>query len=66
MLLVVKAGETNRQAAMQARRQLEAAKSRVLGVVLNEVDLSNRAYGYYYYRRSYARYGVYGTRDKTA
>jgi len=66
VLLVVKAGATNRHAALQARRQLEAAKARMLGVVLNEVDLSNRAYGYYYYRRSYARYGVYGSRDKAA
>ena len=66
VLLVVKAGATNRHAALQARRQLEAAKARVLGVVLNEVDLSNRAYGYYYYRRTYSRYEAYGSGDTKA
>jgi polysaccharide biosynthesis transport protein len=64
VLLIIKAGATSRHAALQARRQLEAAKSRILGVVLNEVDLTNRAYGYYYYHRTYARYGQYRTDSK--
>jgi len=66
VLLVVKAGATSRHAALQARHHLEAAKANVRGVVLNEVDLSSRAYGYYYYHRTYARYGQYQSNSKSA
>jgi polysaccharide biosynthesis transport protein len=61
VVLVVKAGETTRDAAMHARRQLVTAKARLFGVVVNAIDFSNPAYGYEYYYRNYYRYGyTYG------
>jgi succinoglycan biosynthesis transport protein ExoP len=62
VVLVIKAGETTREAAMHARRQLATAKARLFGVVVNAIDFSNPAYGYEYYYRNYYRYGyTYGT-----
>jgi capsular exopolysaccharide synthesis family protein len=61
VVLVIKAGETTRDSAMHARRQLAAAKARLFGVVVNAIDFSNPAYGYDYYYRNYYRYGyTYG------
>jgi succinoglycan biosynthesis transport protein ExoP len=61
VVLVVKAGETTRDAAMHARQQLVTAKARLFGVVVNAIDFSNPAYGYNYYYRNYYRYGyTYG------
>jgi capsular exopolysaccharide synthesis family protein len=61
VVLVVKAGETTRDSAMHARRQLLGAKARLFGVVVNAIDFSNPAYGYDYYYRNYYRYGyTYG------
>jgi capsular exopolysaccharide synthesis family protein len=61
VVLVVKAGETTRDSATHARRQLASAKARLFGVVVNAIDFSNPAYGYEYYYRNYYRYGyTYG------
>jgi capsular exopolysaccharide synthesis family protein len=61
VVLVVKAGETTRDSASHARRQLTTAKVRLVGVVVNAIDFSNPAYGYDYYYRNYYRYGyTYG------
>jgi len=61
VVLVVKAGETTRESAIHARRQLTGAKARLIGVVVNAIDFSNPAYGYDYYYRNYYRYGyTYG------
>ncbi len=61
VVLVVKAGETTRDAATHARRQLATANARLVGVVVNAIDFSNPAYGYEYYYRNYYRYGyTYG------
>jgi succinoglycan biosynthesis transport protein ExoP len=61
VVLVVKAGETTREAGLHARRQLMSAKARLFGVVVNAIDFSNPAYGYDYYYRNYYRYGyTYG------
>lgn len=62
VLLVVQAGSTTRDAAAHAHRHLMSAKARLLGVILNEIDFSNPAYGYqYYYYQNYSRYGyAYG------
>jgi capsular exopolysaccharide synthesis family protein len=58
VILIVKGAQTRREAAAHARRQLVAAKCRLLGVVVNEIDFSNPGYGYqYYYYRKYSRYG---------
>jgi polysaccharide biosynthesis transport protein len=61
VVLIIKAGETTREAAVHARRQLTSAKARLIGVVVNAIDFSNPAYGYEYYYRNYYRYGyTYG------
>jgi capsular exopolysaccharide synthesis family protein len=61
VVLVIKAGETTRESATYARRQLTSAKARLLGVIVNAIDFSNPAYGYDYYYRNYYRYGyTYG------
>jgi polysaccharide biosynthesis transport protein len=62
VLLVVKGSQTTKESALLAHRQLKAAKAKLLGVIINEIDFSNAAYGYqYYYYREYARYGyTYG------
>jgi len=64
VILVVKGGRTTRDAASHAQRQLGSANARLLGVIVNEIDFSNPAYGYqYYYYRNYSRYGYsYGDR----
>lgn len=49
VLLVVRAGYTDRQAARQARINLQRVGARILGVVLNDVELRSGRYGYYYY-----------------
>ncbi len=56
-LLVLKAGETSRDAAVRTTRALVDVKARVFGAVLNDLDLEDRRYGqyYYYYRSGYYR-----------
>lgn len=61
-VLVVKANATIRAQAKQALRALRDANARVLGCILNDVDLQSRTSGSYY--ASYYRYGsYYGERD---
>jgi len=57
VLLLAKAGKTSKDAVARARRSLDDVDARVVGAVLNAVDLSDRASGYYYYY--YERYGGY-------
>jgi capsular exopolysaccharide synthesis family protein len=47
VVLVVKESQTTRQLAITARTRLAEAKARVLGVVLNDVDLSKDGNHYY-------------------
>jgi succinoglycan biosynthesis transport protein ExoP len=57
VLFVVGAEMPTRHAARSALEQLGAAKARLLGAVLNRVDLEHNAYYYsHYYRPEYARY----------
>lgn len=48
-VFVVRAFKTSRQLARQGLRILQDVDARVVGAVLNAVDLSNREYGYYHY-----------------
>jgi capsular exopolysaccharide synthesis family protein len=65
VLLVVRSGETPKEAFTRTRDLLASVKSRVLGVVLNAVDSSSPDYyySYRYYPYSYGGYGREG-RDK--
>jgi len=55
VVLVVKGASTPRKVVVDARRRLSAVGARMLGVVLNNVDVTNGDY-YYYYNRSYSPY----------
>ena len=59
VLLVVRSGQTPKDAFTRARDQLGAVKCRLLGVVLNAVDSSSPDY-YYSYRYYPYSYGAYG------
>jgi capsular exopolysaccharide synthesis family protein len=56
VLLVVKPGTTKLAAARQAVDQLRRVNANLLGIVLNEVDLSRRKYYYHYYKGYYYHY----------
>ena len=61
VLFLVRANHTDRGAVMHAVSQLEYAKAKILGFVLNDVNMEKTHYGYKQYRYSrYSRYGRYG------
>jgi len=63
VLLVVRANSTNRDMILRAKQQLETVNSRIIGVVLNSVDLKKERYYYnYYYYYYYSSY--YGYEEK--
>jgi capsular exopolysaccharide synthesis family protein len=57
VVLVIKAAQTSRELARRAVRQLRDIKARVLGAVINDLDLAHRDYGYYYYQQYRYYYG---------
>ena len=57
VLFVVRAGKSERPAVLQAVDQLAYAQAKILGFVLNGVDLDKSGYGYKKYR--YKKYGKY-------
>jgi capsular exopolysaccharide synthesis family protein len=57
VVLVLRAGHTTRDAAKYARRQLNDAGARILGLVINKTDRKGSGYGYGY--GYYAPYGRY-------
>lgn len=56
VLFLVRANLTERGAVIHAVEQLEYAKAKILGFVLNDVDMEKTRYGNYRYKR-YHRYG---------
>lgn len=61
VLFVVRANQSERGAVIHAVEQLQYAKAKILGFVLNGVDLEHTSYGYDRHRyRRYGRYGHYG------
>jgi capsular exopolysaccharide synthesis family protein len=58
VVLVIRVGAVAHEALRRVADQIEAVKSRILGVVLNSVDLRRDGYNYKYYRyyRSYQGY----------
>jgi capsular exopolysaccharide synthesis family protein len=55
-LLVIRAGKTVRAAAQRAVRMLNAVNAKILGVVLNHLDLQSNGNGYLYYQDYYDYY----------
>ena len=60
VLMVVRAGKTDRSAAQDAMRSLANVGARVVGAVLNDPDHKVPAYGGYYY------YDYYGSKNSPA
>jgi Mrp family chromosome partitioning ATPase len=60
VLLVVRAGKTDRAAAQQALQQLHTVGARVVGAVLNDPDAKVAAYGGYF------AYDYYGSEEQPA
>lgn len=58
-IMVIKAGDTDRNQAQQVKARLEAANVRILGVVLNEAGGGHSGYGY-------GGYGEYGYGEKAS
>ena len=57
VMLVIRSGQTTKQALRRSRDVLMQVNARLIGVLLNAVDLSSPDYYYYYeYQGKYARY----------
>ena len=56
IVLVAKFGSTTRERLNYAKNSLADVKGHLLGCVINQLDTSNRSYGYYYHRY-YNKYG---------
>lgn len=65
VVMVLKAGRTNRDQAMRTVRALRDVKAKLFGAVLNDVDLEKSKYGDYYYGYTYRYYG-YGEKKNEA
>ena len=59
VVLIAESGRTHRAGLMRTRAILENAGARILGVVLNKMDLRRDGYGYGYGNYYYAQYGKY-------
>jgi Mrp family chromosome partitioning ATPase len=60
ILLVVSGGKTPRDTLQRAKEALSQVNAKILGVVINQVDIGRSDYGYYYYRYHY----YYGSEGK--
>lgn len=57
VVLVIRSGQTTKQALRRSRDTLMQVNAKVVGVLLNAVDLSSPDYYYYYeYQTKYSRY----------
>jgi polysaccharide biosynthesis transport protein len=68
VVLVIRSGQTTKQALRRSRDVLTQVNAKVSGVLLNAVDLTSPDYYYYYeYQGKYARYyrddGTHGNED---
>ena len=63
VLFVVRANQSERGAVIHAVDQLEYTQAKLLGFVLNGIDLEQSGYGYGRYRyKRYRKYGYYGNK----
>jgi len=63
IILVVLGGKTPRETLHRAKEVLYQVNAKILGVVINRVDIHRSDYGYYYYRHHYY-YGGEGKRKR--
>ncbi|MFH1808556.1 MAG: polysaccharide biosynthesis tyrosine autokinase [Pseudomonadota bacterium] len=67
VVLVLKGGRTTKDIAQQCLRALRDANVRILGAVVNDLDIESRKYGYYYYsyyKKYGGYYGEYGPKEE--
>ena len=62
VILVIKGGETPKEAVQRTKRLLQEVHGHLIGTLLNNVDVRSADYYYYsrYYYYGYGRYGRYG------
>ncbi|MBI1883575.1 MAG: polysaccharide biosynthesis tyrosine autokinase [Chlamydiae bacterium] len=65
VVYIIKANKTSRKTALQSIQRLREARSRILGIVLNQVTPKGSGY-YYYYNYKYNYYSQNGERQKEA
>jgi capsular exopolysaccharide synthesis family protein len=63
VILVVLGGKTPKETLQRAKEVLHQVNAKILGVVINRVDLQRGHYGYYYYRYHYY-YGKEGKKKE--
>jgi len=63
IILVVLGGKTPRETLQRAKDVLHQVNAKILGVVINRIDIQRSDYGYYYYRYHYY-YGKEGKKKK--
>ncbi len=56
VILVVKGGDTKRGIARRARQELASVRARIIGVVINNLNLKTEGYDDYYYQRYHSEY----------
>lgn len=57
VIIVVQAGKTLRDDLARSAKQLHDTNANVVGVILNDLDITDRQYGYYYYQYGYGEDG---------
>ena len=63
VILVVLGGKTPRETLLRAKEVLHQVNAKILGVVINRIDIQRSNYGYYYYRYHYY-YGKEGKKKR--
>jgi capsular exopolysaccharide synthesis family protein len=63
IILVVLGGKTPRETLQRAKEVLQQVNAKILGVIINRVDIHRSDYGYYYYRY-HSYYGKEGKKGK--
>lgn len=64
-VIVVRAGKTRKESLRRCRELLTQVKARVLGVVINGVDLASPEHYYYYYGKRYGDAGYYSSGQRS-
>ncbi|RNC29187.1 MAG: Tyrosine-protein kinase YwqD [Candidatus Dichloromethanomonas elyunquensis] len=49
VVLVLASGEVNKEFALQAKERLEKVGAKIIGTVLNKVEMKSKGYNYYYH-----------------
>jgi Mrp family chromosome partitioning ATPase len=63
VIITVLGGKTPRETLLRAKEVLQQVNTKILGVVINRVDIRRSDYGYYYYRY-HSYYGEQGKKKE--